>query len=229
MKAPLSSSGRGIQIIRSKTLKPPHKEWISGILKQQKYVVAEPLLNKLLDISFQFHVDSKTGLSYLGHTFFETNSNGQYQSTLIRPNIKNLIPDVEESELKEIIRTTAGKLKKVLQDSDYTRFYEGFLGVDALIFRSENRLKIQPCIEVNCRMNMGILSMFCERQLHPNGSGKLSIYYKKGQFFSEFSGKMEKEFAPIFIDGKLYSGFFPLAEPSIAPKFGAYLYLGDSR
>lgn len=229
VKAPLSSSGRGIQIIRRKTLKQPHKEWISGVLKQQKYIVAEPWLDKLLDVSFQFQVDSKTGLNYLGHTFFETNSNGQYQSTFIGANLKKLIPDVEETELEEIIRTTAIKLKMALQNSDYTLFYEGFLGVDALIFRSGGRLKIQPCIEVNCRMNMGILALNCERQMQPNSPGKLSIYYNKGLNFSEFSEKMEKEFSPIIIDGRLVSGYFPLTEPLPGHKFGAYLYLGDSR
>jgi hypothetical protein len=229
VKAPLSSSGRGVQIIRRKTLTQPNKEWISGILKQQKYVVIEPWLDKLLDISFQFHVDSKTGLNYLGHTFFETNSNGRYQSTFIHPNEKGLIPDMEDSEREKIIRTTAMKLKKVLQTSDYNRFFEGFLGVDALIFRSGDRLKIQPCIEINCRMNMGILALSCEQQLHPLASGKISTYYDKEADFSEFSEKMKKEFPPKLIDGKLYSGFFALTEPLPGRKFGAFLYLGDSR
>lgn len=230
VKAPLSSSGRGIQIIRKKALSRPNSEWISGMLKQQNYVIAEPWIDKLMDVSFQFYTDQKNGLDYLGQTFFETSSNGQYQGSLINPDVKKLLPDVDISELAKLIRTTEEKLRKALQNSFYTRYHEGFLGIDGMIFRRGNKLKIQPCVEVNCRMNMGILSMFCARQLHPNAaSGKLRIFYSREQSFSVFSKKMNGKSAPKMTDGKLISGFFPLTEPHPQSKFGGYLYLGDSR
>lgn len=229
VKAPLSSSGRGIQIIRRKALNQPNREWISGILKQQHYVIAEPWLDKLLDLSFQFHIGRYTGLKYLGYTLFETNTSGQYQSTRIRPDLKKQNQEINETELEEMIQTTAAKLERMLQESDYIRFYEGFLGVDAMVFKDSGLVKIQPCIEINCRMNMGILSLFCERQIHPTASGKLAFYYHKQIDFSEFVSKKQLE-QPVIIDqGKLYSGFFSLTEPAPGQKFGAYLYLDESR
>ncbi len=225
LKAPLSSSGRGIQIIRKNSLNTANRQWIFGVLKQQDYLIAEPYLEKVTDLSFQFRVLPDSSIEYLGYSFFETNSNGQYKSTSIHPNLRNKVPHVNA----KMVETTANIIMEALKLSDFTRFHRGFLGVDALIFSNNNHLIMQPCVEVNCRTNMGILSLFLEKKIHPEASGKFELFYGQTGEFMDFVGNQQQLHAPVLKDGKLFSGFFPLTEPAPDSKFGAYISLDEAR
>ncbi len=229
LKAPLSSSGRGIQIIRNPRLNTSNKQWISGVLKQQNYLIAEPFLEKLTDLSFQFQVLPDAKVEYLGFSIFETNSNGQYRGTLMNPDLNKMFPNEEASELIEMINITENIINNALEKSIYTSLHRGFLGVDAMIFKHQQRLMIQPCIEINSRMNMGILSMFLERKIHPLSDGKFELFYDSANGYSQFAVKQTLLFPPEIKDGKLYSGFFPLVEPGIRNKFGAYITLETAK
>jgi hypothetical protein len=229
LKAPLSSSGRGIQIIRKTQLNTSNRQWISGVLKQQNYLIAEPYLEKLMDLSFQFQVLSDSEVKYLGHSIFETNSNGQYNGTFIHPNLNQFINEENISELEFMIEATAKVLKSALEKSTYATGHQGFLGVDALVFRNQDRLMMQPCIEINSRMNMGVLTMFLERRLHPDSKGKFELFYGNEGEFNTFVAEQNHSNRPTFKEGIFYSGFLPLVEPSKKTKFGAYVSIGVAR
>ena len=225
IKAPVSSSGRGIQIIRRQKLNASNRQWISGVLKQQKYLIVEPFLDKLLDLSFQFELLADSEIKYHGFSIFETNSNGQYKGTFIHLKIKSLLPDEDEKDILTKIELTAQILKNALERSEFAANYIGYLGVDALLFRETDHLKMQPCIEVNCRMNMGILSLQLEKLIHPETSGKLEICPVKTKNLQnnaeDYTGGKEK----VTGDGKIYSGNIALTEAKPNSKFGAYLSL----
>lgn len=224
LKAPMSSSGRGIQIFRKQTLNASNRQWIAGILNQQKYLIAEPFLNKVVDFSFQFKI-SNDEPEYLGLSVFETNSNGQYQSTLIHPKMTQAI----STEMKTKIGTTALLLKEALKNSVYAKLHRGFLGIDAMICIEKDGLKIQPCIEINSRMNMGILTTQIETKIHHDTSGKYALFYGSKGEFQRFAIKNALE-QPIKIrNGKLSSGFLSLVEPDAEKKFGAYVLLAAAK
>ena len=224
LKAPMSSSGRGIQIIRKPILNTSNKQWISGILNQQKYLIAEPFLDKVLDFSFQFKISSDEP-KYLGYSVFETNSNGQYQSTLIHPEINQAI----NSEMETKIGATALMLKEALKDSVYAKMHRGFLGIDAMIYREKEGLKIQPCIEINSRMNMGILTTQIEKKTHDDSTGKFALFYGSRGEFKRFADNMSLEHPTKTRNGKLSSGFVSLVEPDAEAQFGAYFSLTAPR
>ncbi len=229
IKAPLSSSGRGVQFIRREILSQSNRQWISGVLKQQNYLIAEPLLEKVMDISFHFQITPDSSLNYLGYSVFETSSNGQYKASLIRPDLKKILPWTDVGLLEEMLTTAAEFVLETLTNSGYHRLHRGFLGVDALVFRHQDKLKIQPCIEVNSRMNMGVLSMFCEKQIHPESSGKFELYYGKAGDYCNFAAVQEARNQPRLQDGKNFSGFYSLTEPSDNQRFGAYISLAGER
>ncbi|MDP2336562.1 MAG: hypothetical protein Q8N05_08955 [Bacteroidota bacterium] len=229
VKAPVSSSGRGIQILRKPGLNTSNKQWISGVLRQQKYLVAEPLLDKALDLSFQFQVSAHSEIDYLGYSIFETSSNGQYRGTLIHPDLKSILPEENAVVVQEMIGITAKVIGEALKKSVYSKIYQGFIGVDALIFRHQEQLRMQPCIEVNSRMNMGILAMFLEKRISPDTSGKFELFYGSPGEFENFA-RIQAQNNPLrFKDGKLCSGFLPLVEPDRQKKFGAYILTGEAK
>lgn len=225
LKAPLSSSGRGIQIIRKAELNTSNKQWISGVLKQQGYMIAEPYLDKITDLSFQFKINDQGEPEYLGYSLFETNSNGQYKSTYIHPKIGSLVPAGRYNEVLNLIEITAELLAKNLQNSIYTTWHRGLMGIDALIYQDGKDFKIQPCIEINSRMNMGILAMQLEKYLYPEASGKFTLYYgKKGQY-EHYASHMAQEKPIKFQNGRIKSGFLSLTEPDSSKQFGACLQI----
>ena len=229
LKAPMSSSGRGIQIIRKPKLNTPNKQWISGILKQQNYLIAEPFLEKRADLSFQFRILSENEIEYLGFSIFETNTNGQYQRTFIHADLKNIIPEEGAAEFDKLIGDTATVLCNALKKSVYAAKHRGFLGIDALLLTCQGKLMIQPCIEINSRMNMGILTLFLEKRIHPKAGGRFELFHGKAGAFEAFATQQIYLKHPRFLEGKLYSGFLPLIEPNGQNKFGAYFSLGPDK
>ena len=140
-----------------------------------------------------------------------------------------MVAEKEFTELLKKIKTTASILQKALMESEYAKHYLGYLGVDALIFRDNDTLMIQPCIEVNCRINMGILSLQLENKIHQDASGKFELGLVNT---AEFKNKtaMNSEINEIkYRDEKIFSGFIPLVEPDQNKKFGAYLSLGSAK
>ncbi|HEX7585792.1 MAG TPA: hypothetical protein VF373_13975 [Prolixibacteraceae bacterium] len=229
IKAPMSSSGRGIQIIRKTRLSASNRQWISGIIKQQNYLTAEPFLEKLIDLSFQFEVLSKSEINYLGYSVFETNSNGQYKGTLIHPDFKSILPGEDPDEVATMIETTAIVVLKALKKSVFANFHRGFLGVDALIFKHQEQLRIQPCMEINSRMNMGILTKFLEKKIHPDATGKFELFYGLPGDYWNFE-KQQVQLNPVKLqDGQFFSGYLSLVESTLDKKFGAYISLGTAR
>lgn len=224
LKAPLSSSGRGIQIIRKPSLNESNRQWISGVLNQQSYLIAEPFLEKVYDFSFQFRI-GMDNLEYLGHSVFETNSNGQYKYSLIHPELRSLFRTKNE----ELINITASIISQSLKNSVYARFHSGFLGIDAMFYQENGKLKIQPCIEINSRMNMGILARQLERFVHNDSTGRFELFYGPAGEYKKLVKEKSTTHHLITENGKLRAGFLSLTEPNEATQFGAYLEIGTDK
>lgn len=221
VKAPLSSSGRGIQMIRKPELDRTRKQWISGIIKQQGYLVAEPYLKKKLDFSFQFKIKSKNEIDLLGISFFETNTSGQYQRTFlnIKPDILN--PTTKINQEKEI-QIIAELIKNKLVNSIYSINYRGYIGIDAMIFEYQNQLFIHPCIEINCRMNMGILAKLLENKINRESSGKFEIFHGDSQMLCSMINQNLAS-TQLISKSKIISGFLLLNEAKNNTRFSAYI------
>jgi hypothetical protein len=221
LKAPLSSSGRGIQMLRKTELDRSRRQWISGILKQQGYLIAEPYLEKLLDFSFQFKIKSKEEVDFLGISYFETNSNGQYQRTFL-----NITPEIlttnSDQKLNDKIQIIAELIGNKLINSVYAENYKGYIGIDALIFEYNNQLFIQPCIEINCRMNMGILTKCIEKRFYSNCVGKFEVFFGNQDHMYELKNKKMANSQLSF--SKFLSKYFfvPLTEIKNGTRFFAY-------
>ncbi len=224
IKAPWSSSGRGLQPI---TKVPVHeKVWekISGIIHDQGYVLVEPLLNKAFDLAFQFELE-KGKINYLGISNFTTDKKGQYQG-----NFLNRLPPDLNSEVQEFIvkipDLIVPPLIKTVENSALASNYEGNFGVDTLIYRDENnKLKVNPCLEINLRKNMGLLSLHLEKLIHSNKLAMYRTYYNPQKSFFDFVREMEIKFPLSILNGKIKKGFYPLTDFEENTLFGAYLFV----
>ena len=221
IKAPWSSSGRGLQVLRHGKLNDAVKQWSSGILKQQGYLMVEPLLDKVLDFAVQFLV-KKGEIEFLGISYFSTNSNGLYQENLI-----GKLPQMEEAVRKELFRQLDGLpelLTTALAKSEIPEQYEGYLGIDALLFLHEGKLKVQPCLEINLRYNMGTLALRMQELIHSKAKGVFRVFFDPKSTFQDFVKQQKKRFSLLKHDHKAFQGFYPMSSV-LNKRFGAYLLL----
>lgn len=222
VKAPWSSSGRGLQAITKTPVHPKVWEKVIGMVKEQGYAICEPYLNKALDLAFQFELQSGK-VSFLGTSNFTTDAKGQYQG-----NYLNGFPSGFDKKLIDFALAMKHKIVPLLiwaiENSDLALHYEGYFGVDTLIYYdATGQLKINPCLETNVRQNMGLLSLHLEKLLAPGAKGVYRTWFKPGADFKTFKGKMEHDFPLISDGGRIVSGFLPLVDAHEGTQFGAYI------
>ncbi|RUT77649.1 hypothetical protein [Ancylomarina longa] len=222
LKAPWSSSGRGLLVLRQSELNKSNKQWIQGTIAAQGYIMAEALLDKKYDFSLQFFSNAKNDLRYIGPSFFETNSNGQYVGTLL-----GVIPDEIKQYLpKNEIERLAKQVGQAIKQVGITDHYHGYLSVDCMLFKDKSgEIRIQACVEINLRYNMGILCHFLEKYLDQDAKGIFKTYYKPKTTFDEFHREMSSKYPLQMKNGKLLHGYLPLVSPFQDKSFGAYLIL----
>ncbi|MCK9640468.1 MAG: hypothetical protein M0R39_11230 [Prolixibacteraceae bacterium] len=221
VKTPWSSSGRGLLLFPNPDIKSKNDEVLGGMLNQQGFVTIEPWLGKVADLSFQFV--SKAGeIRYMGRTFFETDSKGRY----VRNQLTDtpILPDGLSGFLEKHHGEVVQLLQEALKESGYSSLYEGWIGVDALIYKDDSgELKFQPMIEINGRYTMGAIALKLREHLALQSSGFLQIFYSKSSNFNLFCQKQKAE-KPLIMDGqKIVSGFLPLTPPLQEHHFGAYI------
>ena len=223
VKSPWSSSGRGIQVLRPGEYNNSNQQVISGFLNQQGFVVAGPWYNKLLDLSFQFHSSGKGSVDFLGISIFNTDKLGRYLGGSIEE-----IPAKIKPELKGFISSHLCEMKlilnKVLSESAYSSRYQGWLGIDAILYESDNgEIMFHPCLEVNCRFTMGAITLALRKHLQESSGGNLRIVHMKaGDNILDFYQEMES-MEPLISNGNLIvKGFLPLSPALPESRFAAY-------
>ena len=224
VKAPWSSSGRGLQPITKTPVVPKVWEKLMGIVNEQDYAIAEPLLDKVLDMALQFEL--KQGkITYVGRSIFLADKKGQYQGNFLNSMPQNTLPETRQlaEELPEMLLSP---LLKILKESPLPQHYEGHFGIDTLIFCDrDGKLRVNPCLEINLRQNMGLLSLRLEKLTAHGTKGMFKTFYRKDSSFPLFVNEMEKLYPPKLKSGKMAEGFFPLTEATNDSLFGACLIL----
>lgn len=158
LKAPWSSSGRGIRFIEER-LNDYHYGWFRNLLKSQGGVMAEPYYEKVKDFGMEFEATDH-GIRYLGLSLFHT-ANGAYTGNILatenakREMISRYIPICLIDDVKE-------KICNMLLLEDY----RGPFGVDMMVVKENDQLstancqlKLHPCVEINLRRTMGHVAL----------------------------------------------------------------------
>ena len=224
LKMPVSGSGRGLVWIIGE-ITDKQTDWCRRVIKKQGGVVAEPVLDKILDFALEFEINSGKAV-FVGYSLFKTANSGAYSGNW-------LLPDEEiENRLSSYIPITLlHHTRKALQQKISDRFsdYEGYVGVDMMICKEiiENKIiyKFHPCVEINLRMNMGLVShIFCNTFIDSGSEGCYSVeYFKKEASALAFHEKMQRE-KPLKIDnGKIISGYLALTPVTSSTHYTAFV------
>ena len=222
LKEPWSSSGRGIMMLRKSSLNTSLIQRIKGVLKQQDYIMAEPMLDKKLDLAMHFEIKNKQ-LAFIGDTYFSTNTNGQYQA-----NYLNQYPKADKKVLdflKSNLEVLKNDLLIALQKSPIPNYYSGFLGVDVMLVEQDNNLCFQPCVEINLRNNMGTIALHLQKLIHPDSKGTFNIVFNPKNSFDNIFSQMNVEIEKS--DHRIVKGTLALVAPK-GKQFGAYISVDNN-
>ena len=152
LKSPLSGSGKGIRFVRER-LSESDEGWCRKIIEKQGSVIVEQRFEIIKECAMLFECHHE-GIDFIGYSLFESR-NGAYSRNILASN-----EDIEDIIAGYISRDTLiairERLKAILADT-LVGHYEGFLGVDQMICRTDSLVFI-PVSEINLRMTMGLIS-----------------------------------------------------------------------
>ena len=189
LKSPWSSSGRGLKKAPSpnpspeeegssaaESLPPRGEVWwgaVGRILRHQGSIVVEKFLHKITDFALEFWLDGKGGVEYRGLSLFYTNERGAYLGNWVAPEGQKLAwlaQHIPLPYLQEIRRWWEERLRSF--------DYSGPVGIDMMLAEEG----ICPCIEVNWRWTMGLVSCLVAEQ---GRYGRMVVEYIYGHYSAE--------------------------------------------
>jgi len=163
VKAPWSSSGRGIRFIDG-VLDDYQQRWLRNVLDRQGSVIVEPYYNKVKDFAMEFSSDGSGSVTCLGLSLFHT-SNGAYTGNILAS---------EEEKREMISRYVSIDLLNAVQERIcqslgcvFQGRYQGAFGVDMMIVNgqlSNGKFFLHPCVEINLRRTMGHVALALSRE-----------------------------------------------------------------
>ncbi|MFG6410915.1 MAG: hypothetical protein K1V92_07885 [Bacteroides acidifaciens] len=213
LKAPLSGSGKGLNWCKG-IFTPFISGWCTRVAASQGGVIAEPIYNKVEDFAMEFYSDGAGELTFVGYSLFHTGKSGMYEGNCllsneaIRKKLSQYVPLEALMDLENCLKYRLSTLVGTV--------YKGYLGVDMMICRfPENEkpvFRIHPCVEINLRMNMGVIARFLhDRYVRPGSTGRFVVDYhpSEGEALQEHE-RMSATYPLEIREGRVYSGYLPL-------------------
>ncbi len=162
IKLPWSCSGRGVMFSSRIPPQELHRR-ISGMIRRQGSVMIEPQYTPRAEYG-ALYLSSATGVQLQGFSKTISSADGKYAGNIAAPQSYII------SEAGDEITSTARNMEPILTRL-FSGKYNGWLGVDMLLHSKG----LNPCMEINLRMTMGVAAMFIADRLYPH-AGKGVIY-----------------------------------------------------
>lgn len=208
LKAPWSGSGKGIQLLSGHP-DDNLKGWARRIIASQGGVVGEPYYNKVKDFAMEYMISEK-GAAFVGYSLFEADARGIYKENVLASD-----EAIEEVLSGYVPREWLHRLQEALKDGLHSCLgdgYRGYLGVDMMVLQTDKGYALHPCVEVNLRMNMGVVSrLFFDRWVCPEARGRYVIeYFPRPGEALRYHDEMEQRHPLVLHEGRVKEGYLSL-------------------
>jgi len=223
LKMPYSGSGKGLVWIKG-DITDKQQDWCKRVINNQGGVVVEPVFDKVKDFAMEFRIDDGR-VYFTSYSLFHSTSSGMYAGNRLLSDFiieQHLSTYVPITYLRDLIIELEHKLVS------YFPAYKGFLGVDMMICRNkEHDYPIHPCVEINMRMNMGLVARaFYDRFVHEASGGIFkTVFFKQNGEALQYKTKMVADDPLIVKDNRIVSGFLPLNPVSEETKFMSFAHI----
>ncbi|MBO5920831.1 MAG: hypothetical protein J6Q48_00410 [Bacteroidaceae bacterium] len=227
VKAPWSGSGKGIAwgIGRVET---PMEHFYKGVIRRQGGVVCEEFLNGKVEFAMEFYADGNN-VSFAGYSLFKS-FKGSYSGNILASDDdieKFILQFISSDELAKVKRCLPDVLSCLLSDSGYN----GYFGVDMMIYEHDGVMRLNPCMELNLRMNMGMVSrLFFDRYVAVGSRGEYRVDFFKGTGRAcDAHVALSSTFPLKMCDGKIVSGYLNLSPVMQNTRYSVYVMIYENR
>ena len=225
VKAPWSGSGKGIMwgIGRAEE---PMVHFCKGVIRRQGGVLCEHFLNAKAEFAMEFCADG-CGVQFVGYSLF-TAENGAYTGNLLAADSAietHLSKFIDVEQLANVREHLCEIMQRLLVDSGYC----GYFGVDMMLYDNGDGCRLNPCMEVNLRMNMGVVARrFYDGFVKPGRSGIYRVKYYKGAGDAlRFHLEQQAAYPLNVDDGRIIGGYMNLSPVTYDSRYVAYTIIGD--
>lgn len=209
LKLPWSGSGKGLNWCRA-GMTPHIEAWCAKALRTQGSIQAAPIYNKVLDFAMEFDRAAGGELAFVGYSRFGTGESGAYQANYLAPD-EEIEAEIAAYLPPDTLAETQRRLVPML-DKLLASHYCGYLGVDMMVCREEDAYRLHPCVEVNMRMNMGVVAHnFYRDYVVPGAHGLFEVKHFNTPNELRASTERIRQMHPVrMVEGRIASGFLPL-------------------
>lgn len=169
VKAPWSSSGRGVRYVTSGMAESTAR-WITKTAERQGCVMVEPYYKKVCDFAMEFCIDDDGTADYRGLSLFMTNGSSYSGNVVATEDEKMRI--ISRYIRPQLLNEVRERIARYLSASDYNA-YRGPLGIDMMAVTNDrgDGFLLDPCVEVNLRRTMGHVA----NALKPTGADPVRL------------------------------------------------------
>lgn len=178
----------------------------------------------------EFHSSGDGRFNFIGYSQFRTGGSGAYEgnrlisNAAIEQNLSEYVPVGELDKLRN-------RLERELS-LHFGSVYNGYLGVDMMIcrFPESPAYRIHPCVEINLRMNMGVVARHLyDRYICPSSTGIFQIDYAPSDGAAWNAHTAMAETYPLEMgQGRIRSGYLPLVPVYKKSKYRAWILVSES-
>ena len=177
------------------------------------------------DFALEFYSDGQGEVRFAGYSVFSTNEHGAYTGNLLASD-----GQIEESIACCLSLEKLTGIREALRAelaSIYGNTYTGYLGVDMMVCWSdkENGYRVHPCVEINMRMNMGVVArLFYDRFVALGSKGCFAVEYVPDNETLRARHEQDVHDYPLTVEqGRLASGYLPLVPVTGKSCYRAYV------
>lgn len=230
------------------------ESWADALIRRHGYLTAEPYYDKVQDFAMEFIVTDGQ-CHFIGYSLFTTDDHGRYDSNLllsdadIEARLSEYIPRSVLHDVRHFVEGHCGLI--VPAEWDTSRFPITF-GIDMMIvndrgqqstvdgqhpirpdgnsqLRTHNsQFKLHPCVEINLRMNMGIVAHEVRSHLMaPEATGiyRLALFADHAAL-AAFDEEQRALYPALYRNGLLVRGYHPLTSTEGNTRHLAYVIGG---
>ena len=163
-KSPWSSSGRGVFV--AEEMSGRIRKRIEGVLRHQGGILIDRFYQKRMDFAMEFEAQTSGEVTFLGYSVFQAAEDGRYGGNRVASQrvLQEELQTVCGKEKMAVLASTVQLHQRLLEDAFRGR-YVGPVGIDMLMCEEDGEIKIHPCVEINLRMNMGIVAIRLAQKL----------------------------------------------------------------
>ena len=223
LKAPWSGSGRGVfwcgvQMAQSLA------GWCGRVIQRQGCVMGEQALDKVQDFAMEF-LCSAGEVSFAGYSLFTT-SGGVYRGnrmmsdTMIEDELAKYVPVSDLHTVRDLLcRFLSGEIAP---------HYSGYVGVDMMVYRDGGEFLINPAVEINMRMTMGMVArVIYDRYVGEGCRGWFHIGHQPPGMLLAKDREMRAGMPLVLDGGRIVGGYCPLVPVGDSSVYSAYLVMGE--